>query len=559
MNGSKSSSVAGAPAAGTAAPRPSETTNATAETDATGEPRATGEIVVPKAAERQSLASRVGDRGPEQLASPIPGLRTGLLIGGKYRLMCEIGKGGMGAVWAATHESLGLEVAVKFLRPQSATEERLAERFIAEARMAAAIKHRFVVDVFDFGTTEHGLPYMVLELLEGQELAERMNDGPPMQVKDAIRFIAQCMSGLDAVHRAGVVHRDLKPENIFLISDSDGLFPKLLDFGIAQTNAADQFGGSSTPELMSEAGREPTRRRRLTNAGVAVGTPSYMAPEQLRATGDLDARADVYAMGVILFELLTGRVPFEGESTAALLLDIMTHQPPRLADLRPELGLPLSDLLSRAMARDRNERFTSAAEMREALNRVIPGLPAATTVVQSKSASANIGQYTELLLQSAKDPFAETGISTSWWRGQRKWAWVALGTLVAAAALIAALSLGKRGAPPTPTQPPVLAQRTPIAAPPSPAVVVKEVARPMAVGPTAPSAAPARELPREAPVSAPTASVKHSPSHHADPAPKQSGISINSSRAPKSASSSPAPTPRRHDQAPKKLFRNLDF
>ncbi len=505
-----------------------------------GTPPASG----PRSAKRHGVASRIGDRAPGGPAPALPGLEPGALIGGKYRLVREVGKGGMGAVWAAVHESIGLEVAVKFLQARGDDQDALAERFIAEARMAAAIKHRFVVDVFDFGTTEHGVPYMVLELLEGGELADRMAQGPPLQVRDAVRFVAQCLSGLDAVHRAGVVHRDLKPENLFLISDSDGVFPKLLDFGIARMNVPQDETPASAPGA-------PARTRRLTEAGVAVGTPCYMAPEQLRARDDLDARADVYAMGVILFELLVGRVPFDGDNAADLLAEIITHEPPRLAELRPELGKELSDVLARALSREREQRFASATQMRDALNRVAQALPDALTVVQNGSAAQGPGQFTQLLMQSAKDPFAAASPTPlAVLQGRRKW--LALG-LVALALVGAIVLLARRGDSTGATRAPSANAPQPVAAPPAQA---------SSHTPPAPAAPPVAQQPAEPAVTAPpgpapraTKAVPENPSPRA----RRANGARHLSRPAASAGTRSGSAHKPNAHPPKKLYRNLDF
>lgn len=310
-------------------------------------------------------------------------MEAGRVIGGKYRLRREIGKGAMGAVWAAKHENLGRSVAVKFLRPTGLNPETAAARFVAEARMAAAVKHRFVVDIFDFGLTEDGISYMVLELLEGEELGERMYYGPPVQVADAVRFVGQCLGGLSAVHEAGIVHRDLKPENIFMMQDADGIFPKLLDFGISKRSEGGDEMASVSLRPSRMGGGRPVQ---LTQPGTVIGTPWYMAPEQLRGKRDLDARTDVYAIGIILWEWLTGRVPFDDDNIGDLVVNMMSSGPPDLMAVRPELGPELADVLRRAMALRREERFQSAQEMRDALQ-ALPKLPEAWTVVQKAIAN----------------------------------------------------------------------------------------------------------------------------------------------------------------------------
>ena len=305
-------------------------------------------------------------------------MEAGKVIGGKYRLRREIGKGAMGSVWAAVHESLGRSVAVKFLRPTGVNPETAAARFVAEARMAAAVKHRFVVDIFDFGITEDGVSYMVLDLLEGEELGERMYYGPPMLVRDAIRFMCQALSGLEAVHDAGIVHRDLKPENIFIIQDAEGPFPTLLDFGISKMDA-----GTGPPDISLRpprmgGGRPP----RLTLPGTVIGTPWYMAPEQLRGMTNIDARADIFGMGVILWEWLVGRVPYDDDNIGDLMVNLLQGGPPELFTVRPELGKPLAEVLSKSMATKREDRFESAMAMRKALHDAGRELPQAWTIVQ---------------------------------------------------------------------------------------------------------------------------------------------------------------------------------
>ena len=305
----------------------------------------------------------------------------------------------MGSVWSAVHEALDRTVAIKFLRPSGLDAETASARFVAEARSAARVKHRFVVDVFDFGITEDGVYYMVQDLLEGEELADCMDHGPAWEVRDVVRFIGDCLSGLEAVHQAGVVHRDLKPENIFVIRDPDGRHPKLLDFGISKVS---QTSGPHSIKPPTRTGRT----KQLTSQGTTVGTPLYMSPEQLRGRKDLDARADLYSVGVILYEWLTGRVPYEHENVAELSLQVASGSAVPLVSLRPELGHDLSGVIARALAPEAKDRFASASEMRDALLAVLPSVPTAWSVVQKSVRGAAIGAKTEWLLEQAKSPFA---------------------------------------------------------------------------------------------------------------------------------------------------------
>jgi serine/threonine-protein kinase len=271
----------------------------------------------------------------------------------------------MGSVWAALHLSLGREVAVKFLQPQAANSQVLEDRFESEARMCASIKNRFVVDVFDYGMTDDGLHYMVLELLHGRSLADRMDHGPAMPVRTAVKLMADCLRGLHVVHEAGIIHRDLKPDNIFVIEDSEGVYPKLIDFGISRR--------TDPPNLKLNASE--VRSSRLTQPGVVLGTPYYMSPEQLRGKQSVDARSDIYSFGVILYELLAGHLPFRQDNIGDLMVAITVTGAPSLALLRPELGERLSDVVARAMAPAPEHRYGDARELRKALLELLPELP----------------------------------------------------------------------------------------------------------------------------------------------------------------------------------------
>jgi serine/threonine-protein kinase len=274
----------------------------------------------------------------------------GSIIGGKYRLDEQIGRGGMATVWRATHVALGRPVAVKFLSLGGPDRVQLEARFLREARLAAAVRHRHLCDILDFGTTDAGVPFMVMELLQGESLADRLGEGRALRVAETVQVISHALAGLAAVHEAGIVHRDVKPENIFLATDPDGFEVKLFDFGISRSDG-------TTPELQSAV---PTRDN------LVVGTPQYMSPEQARGLRDVDYRTDIYSFGVVLYELLSGCLPFDSENPGDVVVMIATKEPTSLLSYRPDLP-ELAEVVHRALSKRRDVRYGTAIEMRDAL------------------------------------------------------------------------------------------------------------------------------------------------------------------------------------------------
>jgi serine/threonine-protein kinase len=276
----------------------------------------------------------------------------GSIIAKRYELQALIGEGGMARVWRATDLTLARAVAVKFLFLREDRDRRtMIDRFLREARIAAAVRHANVVDLLDFGTTEDGRPFMVMELLEGESLEARLQREPTLTLKELVGVMAAVLDGLAAVHRAGIVHRDLKPGNIFLLDLDGEVRPKLLDFGVSR-------------ETDPSSGR---RSALTTSDGYLVGTPEYMSPEQARGLKDVDWRTDLYSMGVVLYEALTGRLPFVCDAVGDLIIEIVAGSAPEVADLRPEVGRGLSEVVARAMRTKREDRFQTAREMRDAL------------------------------------------------------------------------------------------------------------------------------------------------------------------------------------------------
>ena len=273
--------------------------------------------------------------------------RAGDVVSGKYRLIHPLGIGGMGTVWRAEHVALKQQVALKVLHVRGAGSATI-KRFQREAQIAASIRHRNIVYISDFGV-ERDDPYIVMELLSGVPLSERMVVGEPLSVATFLNLIEDTLQGLSAVHAAGVVHRDMKPENIFLVRESDGsMFPKLLDFGVSRS---------------TERGQGHT----ITREGIVMGTPEYVSPEQARGRM-ADVRSDIYSLGAVMYEALAGRLPFQADNPADLIVAVLNATPLPLSTWRPELGPTLSDLVGRAIARDPELRFKTADEMRAALS-----------------------------------------------------------------------------------------------------------------------------------------------------------------------------------------------
>ncbi len=281
---------------------------------------------------------------------------VGKTIVGRYVLRALLGHGGMGAVYEAEHVGLGKRFAIKFVDPEFATDERVVARFAREARAMSAIESAHIVTVFDAGT-EDGRPFLVMELLRGEDLGQRLRREMRVPVGEAMHIVAQVLKGLARAHAAGIVHRDLKPDNVFLVkSDTDPLFAKIVDFGISKI----------------ERPRANTTPLALTGRGTVLGTPFYMSPEQAQAMTDVDARADLYSVGAILFECLTGRPPHTGESYEQVILSICMREAPELRAIEPKISAEVSRFVARALARDRLERYGSAERMLAALHEVAP-------------------------------------------------------------------------------------------------------------------------------------------------------------------------------------------
>lgn len=271
---------------------------------------------------------------------------------GKYRIERLIGKGGMGAVFVAQHELLQKRVAVKVLLGDIVTNQEALRRFQNEAISASKIQGDHVAQVMDVGMSRAGLPFMVMEFLEGGDLSQLLEQRGPLAVEEAVDYVLQALEAIAQAHKERIVHRDLKPANLFVARRPDGSSTvKVLDFGISK---------QSNPFAA-------TGNHGLTSTKSVLGSPLYMSPEQLRSAKNVDERADIWSLGVILFELLTGRVPFNGESLGELFVAILEQPLPRVSQIRPDVPQGLDDAIQRCLQRPLEQRFANVAELACAL------------------------------------------------------------------------------------------------------------------------------------------------------------------------------------------------
>jgi serine/threonine-protein kinase len=456
---------------------------------------------------------------------PLSPIGPGDVLAGKYRVERVIGAGGMGVVVAAKHLQLDQTVALKFMTLRSPAAD---ERFLREARAAARLKSEHAAKVHDVGNLEDGAPYMVMEYLEGSDLNEVLRAHGALPIEDAVGYVMQACEALGEAHALGIVHRDLKPHNLFLTIGVGGR-PKIkvLDFGISKT----QDG-----ELA------------LTKSSDIVGTPVYMSPEQLRSSKDVDARADIWALGAVLYELVTGRLPFEAENVAHLCSMVLSERPRPPHELRAEIPERLSDAIMRCLSRDPAARFPGVVELVADLEPFAPAwgtidrvrwvpsmVPSGRTVVSSRSHSSG----------KTSAAWSDTELATtappSRWNGPRTLAVGGTVTIIAVFIVIAAwgnraahspadLLVGARStsggpaavaaaplaAPPAASTAPVVVNEAPVLLAPeppsSPVVAAKPVAAPARAAPARPAPA-AKKAPPAPAASTPTSSEERELNH----------------------------------------------
>jgi len=376
---------------------------------------------------------------------------SGREIEGKYRVGRMLGRGGMGAVYEAENLALGKRVALKFLDAQAAQDTDGVQRFMREARAASTIESAHIVQVFDVGEVDDGRPYLVMELLRGETLSARLQREGRLSPTETVHLAVQMLRGLHRAHEHGIVHRDLKPENVFLVeTDGDPVFVKIVDFGISK--------------ITRRSGKlEPGS---ITREGVVLGTPFYMAPEQAQALADLDERADLWSVGAILYECLSGHRPFAGETYEQVIISICTSRPDELASAAQSVPRALSDVIMQALRRDRSKRFESAKAFLSALQVATPDLVGAVPPSFDPSSRARAkplpearrGPGTDATWSSAGSAAAEpdSGASPQRMGRKGKLALVGITTALVAFALTFGIAAGLRSseAPAVDSQPP---------------------------------------------------------------------------------------------------------
>ena len=428
------------------------------------------------------------------------GIDVGRLVAGKYELVRLLGKGAMGEVWLATHNSLGGEFAIKLVEPGVDQDDSCAAgRFQLEAQISAKLsrKTRHIVSVSDHGE-EDGLAYLVMERLEGASLEERIDRAGGLSLDETVAICMQVARALGYAHAEGIFHRDLKPANLFLTKDEDGrLLVKLLDFGIARGSAAFR-----------------TRSPVATGKDMVLGTPSYMSPEQARGLDTLDHRCDLWALAVVAYESLTGELPWEGETIEDIFLSICTHRMTPIVGRRPDLPRSVHEVFARSFAPELDHRFRTAAELSDALEALVDPQAVEAAMGSAPRAPPSSARRPAMASDHAFAPGHPPDASTDLngiavgrptaivVRGTRSSAWLiaAVAVLLASGAILVGLrSFSSRGAAvtATPSGPQADAVPTNLVPPPA-APVVPTTARQAAPSATATTTATTKGAARTA-------------------------------------------------------------
>jgi len=391
---------------------------------------------------------------------------------GNYQIKAKLGEGGMGTVYLGEHPLIGKRVAVKVLLEELSSKEDIVSRFFNEAKAVNDIGHQNIVDIVDFGKMKNDygqdIVYFIMEFLDGESLAARLRR-TGLSFKETMHVMQQCCSALSASHAKGIVHRDLKPENLYLCPrGGDKNFVKLLDFGIAKLTGD---GGQS----------------HKTRTGLVIGTPAYMSPEQCEGKGLIDLRSDVYSLGIMMYELLTGRVPFPGEGFGEILVAHLTKQPEPPSTINPDVTPQLEAIVMHAIEKDRNRRFQTMAEFQTAIENPDAhysswqGLPAPSASTSHSGGTMMLpeggartptgqgqrpptGQRKGPTTQNGPTPTTLSGAASETYNGDvpkksRAPLFAAIGGVVAIGAVIGVVSMGKKSDPTAASMPPAAVQK----------------------------------------------------------------------------------------------------
>jgi eukaryotic-like serine/threonine-protein kinase len=383
-------------------------------------------------------------------STPDPEPPSGL-IAGKFRVTRLLGRGGMGSVWEGIHESLGTRVAVKFIDTEYASSDDVRQRFVNEARAAARLRSKHVVQVYDQGVGDDGRPYIVMEFLAGEPLDHRLDRLGRLTPREAARVALHVCRALAKAHESGIVHRDLKPENVFLVHDEEDQtdVAKVVDFGIAKFTEASGTGSSST------------------RTGAVLGTPQYMSPEQARGLRSVDHRTDLWSLGVIVYRAIVGEMPFRGEAVGDLLVNICTGEAPAPSSVASDVPAGFDEWVRRALAREPSERFQSAAELADSLASIcgletrLGGAPASRDHAVTPVRAVTPGAVTASPLETTPSPSPGRRVPVA--------GLAALFAVVLAIAVVGARAVKRADAGPEPVASVLGAAAAPSAAPPVPA------------------------------------------------------------------------------------------
>ena len=443
-------------------------------------------------------------------------LEAGAHVTPNVRLVRPLGEGGMGSVWVAEHLALGTEVAVKFLHGDYASDPAARARFSREAAASAQVKSSHVVRVYDHGLTDSQVPFIVMELLEGTDLAKRIEAEHRIGPDDVVSIVAQLAKALEQAHEKGIVHRDIKPENIFLAREGGEVFVKLLDFGIAKSETL---------------ANRTTSGRKSTLAGETLGTPFYMSPEQFKDSKKIDYRSDLYSVGVVVYEALTGLPPFIADTLSALAILVNDGEYKPASEVEPTLPKTFDAWFAKACARNPADRFGSARELSDALR---ASLGVATSLASQSGSHPSLPISARHVVVSGVEPhemerasLRDTAFATSAGGApsapvaparSRAWPLVALGGIVL---LGGGALVWKLGAPTTPA----VSSSSPSAqasSPPPASTTPLSAALPLAAT-SAPSTTSVPNAPSAAVSTAPAVTAKPSARPTASARPKGSG------------------------------------